>query len=70
MSSCSTRDWMQCGGGCGGVECDCCEARADATVRWSRSKSSGIEEGHSSKGLAGMCGRASTTRTVKQRSRS
>ena len=70
MSSYSTRDRKECGGGCGVVECDCCEARADATVRWSRSKSSGIEEGHSGEGLARTCGRANTTRMSKPRSRS
>ena len=45
MSSCSTRDRKECGGGYGGVECDCREARADATLRWSRSESRGIKEG-------------------------
>jgi hypothetical protein len=56
------REQKECGSG---VECDCREARADATVRWSRSESSGIEEGYSVEGLAETCGRASTTRTTK-----
>ena len=70
MSFCSTRERNDYGGGGSAVEGDCHEAKVDAMVRWSRSKSSGIEEGHRGKGSTGTCGRASTTRTVKQRSRS
>ena len=44
----------ECGGGCGGVECDCRETRADATVWWSTSESSVIENGHSRECLARM----------------
>ena len=70
MSSYSMRERKDYGGGGSAIEGDCHEARADAMVRWSRSKSSAIEEGHRSKGLTGMCGRESMTRTVKQQSRS
>jgi hypothetical protein len=70
MSSCLTREQKErSGGGCG-VECDCREARADATVRWSRSESSEIKEDRSGERLTGTCGRASMTRTAKRRSRS
>jgi len=70
VSFCSTRERNDCGGGGSAVEGDYHEARVDAMVRWSRSKSSGIEEGHSGEGLARTCGRANTTRMAKPRSRS
>ena len=56
----------KCGDGGGRVECDCGEARASATVRWSRSESSRIEEGHDDEDSTVMCKRASMTKVVKR----
>jgi hypothetical protein len=39
----------KCCGDSGGVECDCHEMRADTTVRWTRSESSGIKKDHDDK---------------------
>jgi hypothetical protein len=53
MNSYSTREQKECSGGGGSVECDCHEARANAMVRWSKSESSGIKEGHSGEAWLG-----------------
>ena len=66
MISHTMRERRKCGDGGDRVECDCDEARAGATVRWSRNESSRIEEGHDDEDSTVMCKRASTTKVVKR----